>query len=160
MVFNNLHSRFFAPEALSKFASKLREMYPMPLPFPHPFQTFPAPVNGGTTTLYSSAPPSITNPTSAAQPSPQMNSPQNTSSSSTANSPQKQHKTIPPPAQTSGTASSPAVSSGATMNTPALSSASLKRKQADASSPATAAPDQPAPKRTTRKRGRTTTGPG
>lgn len=157
-------------EALSKFASKLRETYPIP-PFPlvnglayggvmpHPFQPFPAPVNGGTTTLYSSAPPSITNPTSAAQPSPQMNSPQNTSSSSTANSPQKQHKTIPPPAQTSGTASSPAVSSGATMNTPALSSASLKRKQADASSPAPAAPDPPS-KRATRKRGRTTTGPG
>lgn len=110
-------------------------------------------------TLYSSAPPSVTNP----PPTPTNNSPKNASSSAS-NSPQKQHKTIPQPQAGSSSATapaaSPAMSSGAT-NTPALANASLKRKQGpDAASPTTAPSDQPPLKRAARKRRPTGAGGG
>ncbi|PPQ99793.1 hypothetical protein CVT26_009170 [Gymnopilus dilepis] len=130
-------------------------------------------------TLYSSAPPSVTNPPNLIASS-SMSSPQNTSSSSTANSPEKQLKTIPqqqqaqqqqggqgsqaqqqaPTPSQSGAAASPAVSSGTTTNTPALANATPKRKLGDASSPTTGTSDQPPPKRNARKRGRTNTNSG
>ena len=107
--------------------------------------------------------------------------------SSSANSPEKQLKSIPQQPQASGSgsgaggsssqgqgqggqqgqgqaaasASSPAISSGGTTNTPAMANTSLKRKQAgDAASPTVGNSEQPA-KRMQRKRGRnSTTGPG
>ena len=137
------------------------------------FQSFSSssgllPPTASVTTLYSSAPPSVTNPSPSANPpsSSSLNSPQNNATSSATNSPQKQLKTIPPqqaqtPSQVPGPASSPAVSSGATTNTPAMSNTSLKRKQAsDATSPAVGNPDQAPQKRVPRKRARGGTGGG
>lgn len=161
-------------DALAKFASRIREGQssnagPSGLSSVGPSNTQPHPFLYGNSvsvtatpavTLYSSAPPSVTHPTSNNPPPPaSMNSPQNASSSAT-NSPQKQHKTIPQPMQgstpSSAPMSSPSVSSGPTNNTPSLSNATLKRKQgSDAASPTTSNAEQPAPKRTTRKRGRT-----
>ncbi|KAF9458019.1 LIM-domain binding protein-domain-containing protein [Collybia nuda] len=167
-------------EALNKFASRIREMQPfIPNPQPnminggmvnshlqnnHPFTSVHGNINNvpptPAVTLYSSAPPSVTNPSGAHSTTQSLNSPKNPPSAS--NSPQKQHKTIPQQNQASAsssvTAASPSVSSGTTTNTPALANASLKRKQAsDVTSPTTT-PDQPPQKRVTRKRGRTTTG--
>ncbi|KAF5390449.1 hypothetical protein D9757_005297 [Collybiopsis confluens] len=129
---------------------------------------------GSPITLYSSAPPSVTNPSSAQQtPSTMISSPRTQNASPSANSsPRKPHKTIPQAQQgTSGSSasgggganssSSTAASSSnpnSTHNTPAMTPASLKRKQASSSSDAgpTANDAQaPAAKRTTRKRGRT-----
>ncbi|RDB15456.1 Adhesion defective protein 1 [Hypsizygus marmoreus] len=171
-------------EALKTFALQIRETQPFhpPLPnnlvngvnpnpnnAPNSFASMhgnpgviPAPPSS---TLYSSAPPSVTNPSSNPLPLPTTNSPQNPSSSAN-NSPQKQHKTIPPQQQqqqqqTQGAPSSsghppasPAVSSSTTnTNTPAMSNATLKRKQgADTTSPTTVTNDQPPQKRQTRKR--------
>ncbi|KAF8075901.1 LIM-domain binding protein-domain-containing protein [Lyophyllum atratum] len=156
-------------EALKQFASKIREMQPFNPPnlnnqsnpnmLPNPYAPMHSnPSNVPTTpavTLYSSAPPSVTNPSGNSAPM-HMVSPKNLPPSA-GNSPQKQHKTIPQ--QTAGASSSsapgssPAVSSGAN-NTPALASASLKRKQAaDTASPTTAnSEQQPPAKRQTRRR--------
>jgi hypothetical protein len=139
------------------------------------FQTFSSssgllPPTAPVTTLYSSAPASVTNPSPSANPpsSSSLNSPQNNSSSSATNSPQKQPKTIPPqqaqtPSQVSGPASSPAVSSGGTTNTPSMSNTSLKRKQIpDVTSPAVGNSDQVPQKRVLprkRARGGTSGGP-
>ena len=124
----------------------------------HPFQPFQpsSTVSQPSVTLYSSAPPSITNPPPSISSS-SLNSPQNTSS---VNSPEKQLKTIPQqqahtPSQASGPSSSPAISSGGTTNTPAMANTSLKRKQAgDATSPTVANPEQPSAKQRPRKKGR------
>ncbi|KAF8898161.1 LIM-domain binding protein-domain-containing protein [Gymnopilus junonius] len=168
-------------DALRRFANKIREQAGVPpimnsLPLntsmmPNNIShttlsnTFPSYLQpmGQSATLYSSAPPSITNPSNPNPPSSSMSSPQNTSSSS-ANSPEKQPKTIPqqqqaPTPSHSGPASSPAVSSGGTTNTPALASATPKRKLGDTSSPTTDQP-QPTTKRNPRKRGRTNTTSG
>ncbi|KAG6845823.1 hypothetical protein H0H87_002511 [Tephrocybe sp. NHM501043] len=179
----------YAIEALVKFASNLREMQlfnspPSVLPPPMmngpvgPFGTMHSnPSNVPITpavTLYSSAPPSVTNPSGtlnnthvnhAPTPTGTTASPQNAPPSAS-NSPQKQHKTIPqqtPGASSSSSApaASPAVSSGGTTNTPAISNASLKRKQAgETASPATATDSQPPAKRQTRRRRTTNTNSG
>lgn len=135
------------------------------IPNPNPFAPMHSNVNNvaptPAVTLYSSAPPSVTNPSGNHSTAQSLNSPKNPPSASS--SPQKQHKTIPQQAQASAsssvTAASPSVSSGTTTNTPALANASLKRKQAsDATSPTTVTPEQPPQKRATRKRGRTNAG--
>ncbi|KAG6865560.1 hypothetical protein C0991_001453 [Blastosporella zonata] len=176
-------------DALARFASQLRELQPLN---PHPPSALPPPMMNGppnpfvtihtntsnvaptpAVTLYSSAPPSVTNPSGninnhvnhAPTPTGTTVSPQNAPPSAN-NSPQKQHKTIPQ--QTSGgsssssaPAASPAVSSGNTTNTPALSHASLKRKQAgDTASPTTATDSQPPNKRPSRRRKTTNAGSG
>ncbi|KAG5643589.1 hypothetical protein DXG03_000642 [Asterophora parasitica] len=174
-------------EALSKFAARIKETQsynPPPPNFnnanpqlntntPPNSNSFPSmhsnPNNVPSTpavTLYSSAPASVTNPSTnpppphpAPTPTGTTASPQNPLPASANNSPQKQHKTIPGPPQSGGTSSSssapagsPAVSSGATNNTPALANASLKRKQgAEAASPTSANPEPPN-KRATRRR--------
>ncbi|KDR74517.1 hypothetical protein GALMADRAFT_250519 [Galerina marginata CBS 339.88] len=160
-------------DALKRYAAKIRDSQPLGGQHPQPMNnmplnntnttlstSFPSYTSHSSVTLYSSAPPSITNP-QPPNPPLSINSPQNTPSSST-NSPEKQPKTIPQQAQTpqSGPASSPAVSSGGTTNTPAMANSSLKRKQGDASSPTVGNEHQPA-KRLQKKRGRTgTTGAG
>ncbi|KAF9268326.1 hypothetical protein L218DRAFT_893298 [Marasmius fiardii PR-910] len=109
-------------------------------------------------TLYSPAPPSVTNPNSMTQtPSTMasaMSSPQNASTSAQS-SPRKQHKTIPQPLSSGGpggptisasgpvTSSTPGASSG---GTPAMASATLKRKNPENE------PQPPAAKRPQRKR--------
>uniref|UniRef100_A0A8H8CLL6 LIM-domain binding protein-domain-containing protein n=1 Tax=Psilocybe cubensis TaxID=181762 RepID=A0A8H8CLL6_PSICU len=131
-----------------------------------PYSSYPSTTTIGqspSVTLYSSAPSSVTNPQPPNPPS-SMNSPQNTSSSSSVNSPEKQLKTILQQQQIgtpgqSGSASSPAVSTGGTTNnTPAMSNTSLKRKQGDASSPTVGNSEQQPAKRGARKKGRTGTG--
>ncbi|KAF9551561.1 hypothetical protein CPC08DRAFT_768697 [Agrocybe pediades] len=180
-----------AKEALSRFAAKLRDTQALSGDSPaaasagsptdgrstssmtllsNPFTSYPPSVQSSVT-LYSSAPPSVTNPSSTNPPSSTMSSPPNTSSQT--NSPEKQNKTIPPPAsqqggqqpssQSGSAGSPPGVSSGSTAtNTPALAANTLKRKQAgsDATSP-TVGNEQPA-KRAPRKRVRagTTGGAG
>ncbi|TFK43111.1 LIM-domain binding protein-domain-containing protein [Crucibulum laeve] len=151
-------------DALTRFAHKIRDTQPLnnnqqPLMNGMGNNHFnPFPPNGiGSTTLYSSAPPSVTNPQT--NPPASMNSPQNMPSSAVS-SPQKQHKTIPQASQSASssvTAASPAVSSGTANNTPALANASLKRKQtSDTASPTTGpSSDQPPQKRAARKRGGT-----
>ena len=187
-------------EALAQFAIKIRTTQsPQPQPLqggqPHmmngglvnvngPGLPFGGPMgvppfNSVPSTLYSSAPASITNPQQL-PPSGLMSGsigvgmgtgmgmlPQSISSpSSIHNSPQKQHKTIPSGGaggSNSGSASGPATPSGgaaSTSNTPAMGNASLKRKQ-EASSPNLAnnggnANTEPPNKRVTRntKRGR------
>jgi len=176
-------------EALKRFATKLKESHaatPLPL-IPHhnhlingaqltpsnlstnPFNSIHS--NSGVNsspaiTLYSSAPPSVTNPplNSASSSTPMANSPKILPASG-GGSPQKQHKTIPTQQQqvqaisssSSTVVTSPTVSSGAT-NTPAISNASLKRKQnSDTNSPSTVT-NEPLPKRQTRKRRTTNTG--
>jgi len=159
-------------ESLNKFAAKIRESRNggpplinsvnnsslMANPFPSSFNT-----NGASVTLYSSAPPSVTNPTSNPPPAASLvNSPANATSSASS-SPLKQHKTISQPsgsAATSVTTSSPSVSTGAATNTPSLANSTLKRKQGDGASPTTGPPEQPPQKRSTRKRGRTGTQTG
>ncbi len=125
----------------------------------HPFASFPTASPMGSTTLYSSAPPSVTNPAPLPQPqapTSSISSPQNAPPSAH-NSPTKQHKTIPHNQNaSSSTASSSTPTS--TANTPALSNASLKRKQPSGNISPTTGSDQPPPKRATRKRGRTTGG--
>ncbi|KIK54423.1 hypothetical protein GYMLUDRAFT_77127 [Collybiopsis luxurians FD-317 M1] len=124
-------------------------------------------------TLYSSAPPSVTNPPSAHTPSTLTSSPQTQNASpSINNSPRKQNKTIPQSQQGSssgagvaggsgggGTSSSSNAASSnpsSAHNTPAMASASLKRKQASGSADAgPGTSDVQAPKRNTRKRNRT-----
>ncbi|KAJ7590602.1 LIM-domain binding protein-domain-containing protein [Mycena floridula] len=166
-------------DALSRFSNKIKEsqgfmpgasMNPMihmnglpSLPLngiPQQQLSFaPYPDHGST--LYSSAPQSITNPQGSSNSgmmqnqnsglgtNSAMSSPQNAPPSAQ-NSPQKQHKTIPGSATSSG--NTPASSA----NTPALTNASLKRKSgADATSPTTATSTEQPPKRATRKRGRT-----
>ncbi|KAK7061253.1 LIM-domain binding protein-domain-containing protein [Favolaschia claudopus] len=162
--------------ALQHFANKIREEQPQ-LAMMSGFGSMPylpggangvgtssLPPSAQGNTLYSSAPPSVTNPSAATapqqpqqpqqqqqqqqqhlQPTPgasssTMSSPQN-GPPSAANSPQKQHKTIP----TKGPATP-----GTANSTPAMANATLKRK-AGATDPPTAAPE-PAPKRTTRRR--------
>ncbi|KAG7446022.1 uncharacterized protein BT62DRAFT_968891 [Guyanagaster necrorhizus] len=168
-------------DALNKFANRLRDsMAHIPHPggqhmmngmnqigsgggmMSYPFASFPTASAMGSTTLYSSAPPSVTNPASLPQPQmssqappSSMNSPQNAPLSAH-NSPTKQHKTIPHNQNASSTASSSTPTS--TANTPALSNASLKRKQPSGNISPTTGSDQPPPKRATRKRGRTTGG--
>ncbi|KAJ7638377.1 LIM-domain binding protein-domain-containing protein [Roridomyces roridus] len=129
--------------ALKTFADKIREEQPQ-LMLNNGFGTTNFfPVQGNT--LYSSAPPSVTNPTST-QPSSSMSSPQNAPSSAQ-NSPQKQHKTIPKTPVAS--ASTPTGSTS--NNTPALANATLKRKAGSAETgPAAAA--EPPTKRTSRRR--------
>ncbi|GLB33318.1 putative LIM-domain binding protein [Lyophyllum shimeji] len=170
-------------DALKKFAARIREsqqLNPAPphlnnnnanIP-PNPFGPMQNNSNMQSTpavTLYSSAPPSVTNPSNnpASTVLGGMGSPQNVPASA-GNSPQKQHKTIPQQQQTAGASSSstapgssPAVSSGATNNTPALAHASLKRKQGpETASPTTVnAETQPPAKRQTRRR-RTTNAAG
>lgn len=159
-------------EALTKFAAKIRESRNGQPPLmngvtntslmSNPFPSFNA--NGvpstPAVTLYSSAPPSVTHPSSNPPPVPPLvNSPANAPSSASS-SPLKQHKPIPQPpgsAATSVATSSPSVSTGAATNTPSLANSTLKRKQGDAASPTTGPPEQPPPKRVTRKRGRTGT---
>ncbi|KAF5372051.1 hypothetical protein D9615_008059 [Tricholomella constricta] len=171
-------------DALQKFAAKIREIQPFNPPPPNfnnnphlnpnlPPNSFPPmhsnPSNVPPTpavTLYSSAPPSVTNPSANPAPTPigTTASPKNPPPSAN-NSPQKQHKTIPQQpggssSSSSAPAGSPAVSSGATNNTPALANASLKRKQgAETASPTTINTEQPPPKRQTRRR-RTTNAAG
>ncbi|KAG6918493.1 hypothetical protein DXG01_013853 [Tephrocybe rancida] len=167
-------------DALTKFASRLREVQPFN---PSPPVIHPPLMNGPSNpfgpihsnssnvpptpavTLYSSAPPSVTNPSGnlnnhvnhAPTPVGNIASPKNAPPSAN-NSPQKQHKTIPqqtPGASSSSSApaASPAVSSGGTTNTPAMSNASLKRKQAgETASPTIATETQPPAKRQTRRR--------
>ncbi|TFK22192.1 hypothetical protein FA15DRAFT_671796 [Coprinopsis marcescibilis] len=119
-------------------------------------------------TLFSAAPPSVTNlpPHNHNQTIPppllaMTSSPRNTPSSA-ANSPQKQHKTIGQNAagsSSSQSAGSPSVSSGAN-NTPALPNASLKRKQtSDTASSPTVANTEGGPKRI-KKRNKTGTNGG
>jgi hypothetical protein len=141
------------PDALKSLADKIREEQPQ-LSMMNGFGTngfFP---NGGSSmpssaqgnTLYSSAPPSVTNPAAAQQPSSSMSSPQNAPPSAH-NSPQKQHKTIP----TKGSvASASTPGTGTANNTPAMASAPLKRKAGPGDTPTTA--NEPPPKRTTRRR--------
>ncbi|KAJ7666505.1 LIM-domain binding protein-domain-containing protein [Mycena rosella] len=139
--------------ALKSFADKIREEQPQ-LALMNGFNgnpyfqgsTIPSTQN---TTLYSSAPPSVTNPASA-QPSSSMSSPQNAPPSAH-NSPQKQHKTIP--SKGAASASTPTTNN----NTPAMSNSTLKRKGGPTDTPSSA-PEPPA-KRTTRRR-RTTGGGG
>ncbi|KAJ6543928.1 LIM-domain binding protein-domain-containing protein [Mycena capillaripes] len=132
--------------ALKSFADKIREEQPqlaiMNGFVPNPF--YPGPSAQGNT-LYSSAPPSVTNPGSA-QPSSSMSSPQNAPPSAH-NSPQKQHKTIPTKGSVAS-ASTPTTST--TNNTPAMASAPLKRKAAPTDTPTTA--PEPLPKRSIRRR--------
>ncbi|KAK0191457.1 LIM-domain binding protein-domain-containing protein [Armillaria mellea] len=166
-------------DALNKYADRLRGSMPILPPLsggqhmmngmnqmnsgvgmmPHPFASFPTSSPMGSTTLYSSAPPSVTNPAPLPQPqapTSSISSPQNAPPSAH-NSPTKQHKTIPHNQNaSSSTASSSTPTS--TANTPALSNASLKRKQPSGNISPTTGSDQPPPKRTTRKRGRTTGG--
>ncbi|KAK0453084.1 LIM-domain binding protein-domain-containing protein [Armillaria borealis] len=166
-------------DALNKYADRLRGSMPI-LPslsggqhmmngmnqmntgvgmMSHPFASFPTASPMGSTTLYSSAPPSVTNPAPLPQPqapTSSISSPQNAPPSAH-NSPTKQHKTIPHNQNaSSSTASSSTPTS--TANTPALSNASLKRKQPSGNISPTTGSDQPPPKRATRKRGRTTGG--
>ncbi|PFH50567.1 hypothetical protein AMATHDRAFT_60844 [Amanita thiersii Skay4041] len=168
-------------EALKKFAAQIRESQNYG-PFnstlstgnstsnpPNSFAPFVAtngtvPMNLGGT-LYSSAPPSVTNPQANSAPGSSITSPQNTTVSAS-NSPQKQHKTIPQQqsqsqgsaASSSAPAASPSVSSGAT-NTPHMANSTLKRKQAsETASPTISNADGPPTKRQARKRGRTTGG--
>ncbi|KAF9057310.1 LIM-domain binding protein-domain-containing protein [Panaeolus papilionaceus] len=117
-------------------------------PLASPFQPFPAAStsNQSSVTLYSAAPPSVTNPQPTMNQS--VNSPKN-ASASTSNSPDKQNSSIPQsmqmqmqhahtPQQIPGPGSSPAISSGGTTNTPSMVHANpnLKRKQTgDAASP-------------------------
>ncbi|KAJ7727893.1 LIM-domain binding protein-domain-containing protein [Mycena metata] len=149
--------------ALKSFADKIREEQPG-LTMMNGFGTNPyfqgssMPSAQGNT-LYSSAPPSVTNPACRAGqgPSSSMSSPQNAPPSAH-NSPQKQHKTIPG----KGTASTPSTSTastgvGSNLNTPAMASAPLKRKAGATDTPTAAT--EPPPKRTTRRR-RTTGGGG
>ncbi|KAK0231320.1 LIM-domain binding protein-domain-containing protein [Armillaria fumosa] len=166
-------------DALNKYADRLRGSMPMIPPLSggqhmingmnqmntgvgmmsHPFASFPTSSPMGSTTLYSSAPPSVTNPAPLPQPqapTSSISSPQNAPPSAH-NSPTKQHKTIPHNQNaSSSTASSSTPTS--TANTPALSNASLKRKQPSGNISPTTGSDQPPPKRATRKRGRTTGG--
>ncbi|KAK0490496.1 LIM-domain binding protein-domain-containing protein [Armillaria novae-zelandiae] len=166
-------------DALNKYADRLRGSMPILPPLSggqhmingmnqmnpnvgmmsHPFGSFPTSSPMGSTTLYSSAPPSVTNPAPLPQPqapSSSISSPQNAPPSAH-NSPTKQHKTIPHNQNaSSSTASSSTPTS--TANTPALSNASLKRKQPSGNISPTTGSDQPPPKRATRKRGRTTGG--
>ncbi|KAG6873974.1 hypothetical protein C0995_007930 [Termitomyces sp. Mi166 len=174
-------------EALNRFAATLRQMQPFnppsaglppPLmmngPSNNPFTPMQSTIPPtSATTLYSSAPPSVTNPSGVHThttnlvhhaPTPtgtgSTTSPKNANAPPSANnSPQKQHKTIPqqtPGASSSSTsapAASPAVSSGGTTNTPAMSNASLKRKQgSEAASPTNVVEVQPPPKRQMRRR--------
>ncbi|KAJ7163839.1 LIM-domain binding protein-domain-containing protein [Mycena crocata] len=131
--------------ALKNFADKIREEQPQ-LAIMNGFGTNPfyqgsMPSAQGNT-LYSSAPPSVTNPASA-QPSSSMSSPQNPPSAH--NSPQKQHKTIP----TKGSAASASTPTASTSNnTPAMANATLKRK-GPSDTPSAA---EPPPKRATRRR--------
>ncbi|KAG6819458.1 hypothetical protein H0H93_011628 [Arthromyces matolae] len=186
-------------DALTKFSTKLREIQPfningLPPAVPNSAPTMmnggpftpmhtnlnsTAPSTPGGVTLYSSAPPSITNPSGhphtpmtnhALTPTSGPTSSPKNPTNSASNSPQKQHKTIPG-SQNQGSsgsgstmngassssgnpASSPNVSSGGTTNTPALSSASLKRKQGgDTASPSNNPEvQQPPLKRQTRRR--------
>lgn len=138
--------------ALKSFADKIREEQPGLSTAMNGFGANPyfqgsAIPSAQGNTLYSSAPPSVTNPASA-QPSSSMSSPQNAPPSAH-NSPQKQHKTIPSKS-TVASASTPSTTSS---NTPAMANATLKRK-----TEAPAAPEPPA-KRPTRRR-RTTGGGG
>ncbi|KAJ6463223.1 hypothetical protein C8R47DRAFT_81827 [Mycena vitilis] len=136
--------------ALKAFADKIREDQPQ-LAMMNGFGAtsfFPGtsmPSAQGNT-LYSSAPPSVTNPAPPAQPSSSMSSPQNAPPSAH-NSPQKQHKTIPAKGSVAS-ASTPSTST--TNNTPAMASAPLKRKAGPADTPTSAT--EPPPKRATRRR--------
>ncbi|KAJ7179618.1 LIM-domain binding protein-domain-containing protein [Mycena filopes] len=152
--------------ALQSFAEKIREEHPQ-LAMINGYGTNPyfqgssMPSAQGNT-LYSSAPPSVTNPPAGPSnqgqgPSSTMSSPQNAPPSAH-NSPQKQHKTIP----SKGAASTPSTSTASTgvasnLNTPAMASAPLKRKAGVTDTPTAAT--EPPPKRTTRRR-RTTGGGG
>lgn len=106
-------------------------------------------------TLYSGVPP----PTGPPAPPPQAPStPQNPPSA--ANSPRKQNKTVPQPANVSTPGASTSASTPlASASTPSMTNSTLKRKQGDAASPITEPP--PSSKRTTRqKRGRAAGGAG
>ncbi|KAF7313412.1 hypothetical protein HMN09_00497100 [Mycena chlorophos] len=137
--------------ALKSFSDKLREEYPQPPtmnggpPPPNPFFNSSLPTAN---TLYSSAPASVTNPPPGNPPPPQpassMSSPQNAPTSA-ANSPQKQHKTIPAKGSAAASASTPTASTSS--GTPALANATLKRK----GEPPAAASEPPS-KRPTRRR--------
>ncbi|KAJ7499433.1 LIM-domain binding protein-domain-containing protein [Mycena latifolia] len=134
--------------ALKSFADKIREEQPH-LAMMNGFGTNPyfqgsSIPSAQANTLYSSAPPSVTNPASA-QPSSSMSSPQNAPPSAH-NSPQKQHKTIPVKGS-AASASTPSTST--TNNTPAMANSTLKRKGGPTDVPS--APEPPA-KRTTRRR--------
>ncbi|KAF7330879.1 hypothetical protein MVEN_02427400 [Mycena venus] len=142
-------------DALKSFADKIREEQPQ-LAMMNGFGTNPFFQGGGSSmpssaqgnTLYSSAPPSVTNPaaSSAQQPSSSMSSPQNAPPSAH-NSPQKQHKTIPAKGSVAS-ASTPGTST--TNNTPAMASAPLKRKAGPGDTPTAAA--EPPSKRPQRRR--------
>lgn len=141
------------PAALKSLADKIREEQPQLSMmngfgtngfFPNGGSGMPSSVQGNT--LYSSAPPSVTNPAAAQQPSSSMSSPQNAPPSAH-NSPQKQHKTIP----TKGSvASASTPGTGTANNTPAMASAPLKRKAGPGDTPTTAT--EPPPKRAMRRR--------
>ncbi|KAJ7762723.1 LIM-domain binding protein-domain-containing protein [Mycena maculata] len=140
--------------ALKSFAEKIREDQPQLTMIngfgANPFFQSQSSAQGNT--LYSSAPPSVTNPVSA-QPSSSMSSPQNAPPSAH-NSPQKQHKTIPAKGSVAS-ASTPTTSTSS--NTPALANSTLKRKQTD-TGPNSAT--EPSAKRATRQRRRATGGGG
>ncbi|KAF8628158.1 hypothetical protein AX17_006028 [Amanita inopinata Kibby_2008] len=166
-------------EALKKFAAQIRESQnygpfnsapstgnnTSNFPNTFTFVTSNGPIVNHGGTLYSSAPPSVTNPQTNPSSAPSIHSPQNMPSSAS-NSPRKQHKTIPQQSQSQGSSSSstaptasPSVSSGATTNTPHMANSTLKRKQtSDVTSPIISNADQPPAKRPTRKRGRTAGG--
>lgn len=154
-------------EALTKYANKLLEAQGQPpigiQPImngmsngqPHPSLPFAPPFSNVSATLYSSAPSSVANPSSAPTTS-TMSSPQNAPPSAQ-NSPQKQHKTIPQPSVPSGTSNSNPVATaatpGSTHNTPAMTTATLKRKQPSDPSPPTTE-SNPTKRVTRAKRGR------
>ncbi|KAJ7229093.1 LIM-domain binding protein-domain-containing protein [Mycena pura] len=140
--------------ALKSFSDKLREEYPQPAMMngvpPNSFFQGSSSLPASQGTLYSSAPPSVTHPASSQQTSSNVSSPQNAPSSA-ANSPQKQHKTIPTKGSVASASTPTASTSG---NTPALQPATLKRK-----GDPQPAPTEPPAKRSARRR-RTTGGGG
>ncbi|KAF7301239.1 hypothetical protein MIND_00688700 [Mycena indigotica] len=111
--------------ALKSFTDKLREEHPQQAIMngapPNSFFQGSSSLPG---TLYSSAPPSVTNPPPP-QPTSSMSSPQNQPPSA-ANSPQKQLKTIPAKGSVASASTPTASTSG---GTPSLPAASLKRKE-------------------------------
>lgn len=165
---------------MKKFAAQLRESqsygtlssalstgHPVSNPNTFTFITTtsngPSPLSHGGT-LYSSAPPSVTNPQASTSSTLHIHSPQNLPASAS-NSPQKQHKTIPHQQQqlsqgsSTAPAASPTVSSNT--NTPHMANTGVKRKQTtDVASPTISNGDQPPAKRPQRKRGRTAGGGG
>jgi hypothetical protein len=146
-------------DALKNFAMKLRELQPFP-PLPtngvnhmHMFNSMHGTPMMSTppVTLYSSAPPSVTNPQPNPPSAPSLNSPKNAPPSAS-NSPQKQHKTIPQQSQASSSSTAPTASPSVSSSAIPGNNVPSKRKQAsETSSPTTATPELP-PKRTRKRR--------